>query len=69
MPKQIGQVIYCALPEAARLVGVSLTMLRWATKRIRVPRIAMQVVRDPISNRDYIAKDSVSRLVKRFQPV
>lgn len=70
MPKQIGRDTYYAVPEAARLVGVSrMTMLRWATRRIRIPGITMHVLRDPISNRYYIAKDSVASLAKRFQSV
>jgi hypothetical protein len=70
MPKQIGQDVYYAIPEAAKLVGVSrMTMLRWATRRIRLPGATMQVLRDPISKRYYIAKDSVAELAKRFQSV
>ncbi len=70
MPKQIGHDMYYAIPEAAKLVGVSrMTMLRWATGKIRVPGIAMQVLRDPIGNRYYVAKESVAKLAKRFQSV
>jgi hypothetical protein len=70
MPKQIGQEIYYALPEAARLLGVSrMTMLRWATKRIKTRGITLRVLRDPVGNRYYIAKDSVGKLAKRFQSV
>ena len=70
MPKQIGEDLYYAIPEAARLVGVSrMTMLRWATRKIKIPGITIRVLRDPINRHYYIAKDSVAMLAKRFQSV
>ena len=68
MPKHIGHDIFYSVPEAAKRIGVSrMTMLRWVTRGIKLDGIKVIVLRDPISNRYYIAEESVRKLAERFE--
>jgi hypothetical protein len=69
MPKEIAGKTYFTPPEAAKQVGISRwTLNRWLAAEGK-PNGQIKILRDRVSGRIYIAKESLPYLVKhRYQP-
>ena len=70
MPREIDGKTYLTQPEAAKQVGVSRwTLNRWLAATKRSKKGSVQMLKDKVSGRTYIAKDSLAVLRShRFEP-
>jgi NUMOD1 domain len=65
--KEFNGVTYYSLPEAAKIVGVThVTMHNWATGRIPLQGLKLQVKYDHIKHQRFLSEETVNELKRRF---
>ncbi len=75
MPKEINGRLFYTILEAAPMIGVSpWTVKKWLSKGKLNSKsgplgACVEVIRDPMSGRYYIAAESVGILANRFQTI